>query len=183
MTTELDIARQIASGELPSPQSFGASWYWAIRISGTGVAYRSAVDEYCLRERSVWLTPEMIQRCACLPVLFEHPHAGMLNSAEFAARCIGLTVLAYVRDDELWAVSRILDANANELLASGEIGDTSPAVTFEPGSGQRLFVDGKPLLIEGNPRLVDHVCVTPLGVWTRQGEPGIEVTNEEDIAA
>ena len=140
MINELQLARQIASGELPSPQSFGASWYWNLRISGTGVAYRSAVDEYCLREKSIWLTDDMCQRCAALPVLFEHPRDGMLTSAEFAARCIGLTVLSYIKDEELWAVARILDANANALLEAGEIGDTSPAVTFEPGSGQRIFV-------------------------------------------
>jgi hypothetical protein len=42
MTNELVIAKRIADGTLPSPQQFGASWYWAIRISGVGCAWRES---------------------------------------------------------------------------------------------------------------------------------------------
>src|ERR1700731_3628014 len=121
IANELQIARQIADGTLPSPQKFGNSFYWALRISGTGVAWRQAVGEFCLREKSIWLTDDMCARASALPVLIDHPKSGMLDSSEFAARCIGLTVLAYVKDDELWSVARILDARANELLATGAI--------------------------------------------------------------
>ena len=121
----------------------------------------------------------MCQRAVGLPVLMGHPTTGMLDSPEFAARCIGVTVFARVLDDELWAVARILDATANMLIASGEIDDTSPAVTFEPGTGSRIFVDGKPLFIEPNPILIDHVCITPRGVWTRDGSPGVATESAE----
>ena len=89
MINELVVAERIADGTLPSPQQFGASWYWAIRISGVGAAWREVEDEFCWREPDVWLTPEMCARAASLPVLVDHPEKGTLNSPEFAARCVG----------------------------------------------------------------------------------------------
>ncbi len=73
MINELQVAERIADGTLPSPQQFGASWYWAIRISGTGAAWRESEDEFCWRSRKIWLTPEMCARAAPLPVLVDHP--------------------------------------------------------------------------------------------------------------
>jgi colicin import membrane protein len=176
MTNELQIAERIADGTLPSPQQFGASWYWAIRISGVGCAWRESMNEFCWREPAVWLSPEMCARASSLPVLVDHPTNGVLNSREFAARCVGVTTFAYVREDELWAVARILDAGANAILASGAYEDTSPAVTFSPGTGARIDIGGKSLLVEPEPLLLDHVCLTAKGVWTRDGPPGVETT-------
>ena len=176
---ELTVAQRIADGALPSPQQFGASWYWAIRISGVGCAWRESVNEFCWREPGVWLSPEMCARAASLPVLVDHPEKGTLNSPEFAARCVGVTVHGYVRNDELWAIARILDSGANEILLAGAYEDTSSAVTFAPGTGARIDIGGKALLIEPEPMLLDHVCITARGVWTRDGPPGVEKTDAD----
>jgi colicin import membrane protein len=176
MINELQVAERIADGTLPSPQQFGASWYWAIRISGVGCAWRESMQEFCWREPAIWLSPEMCTRAASMPVLVDHPAKGVLNSPEFAARCVGVTVFAYVRGDELWAIARILDSGANEILSAGAYADTSPAVTFAPGTGARIDIGGKALLIEPEPMLLDHVCLTAKGVWTRDGTPGVENT-------
>jgi colicin import membrane protein len=176
MINELQVAKRIADGTLPSPQQFGASWYWAIRISGTGCAWRGSMNEFCWREPGIWLSPEMCTRAASMPVLVDHPEKSVLNSPEFAARCVGVTVFAYVRGDELWAIARILDSGANEILSAGAYADTSPAVTFAPGTGARIDIGGKALLIEPEPMLLDHVCLTAKGVWTRDGTPGVETT-------
>lgn len=40
MITEIDICRGIAEGALPSPTPWQNSTYVALRLSGTGVAYR-----------------------------------------------------------------------------------------------------------------------------------------------
>src|ERR1700730_6775528 len=138
MVNELLLAQRIASGELPSPQRSANSWFWLIRVSGTGVAWRQAIGEFCLREKTIWLSPEMVARAVGLPVLIDHPVDGTLTSTEFASRCVGVTTFAFVRGDDLMAIARILDAGANALLATGEIADTSPACVLEPGSGQRI---------------------------------------------
>ena len=179
MINELQVAERIADGTLPSPQQFGASWYWAIRISGVGCAWRESVNEFCWREPAVWLSETMCARATGLPVLVDHPESGTLNSPEFAARCVGVTTYAYVRGDELWAIARILDSGANAILAAGAYQDTSPAVTFAPGTGARIEIDGKPLLLEPEPMLLDHVALRPKGVWQRDGDaPGVETTTE-----
>ena len=91
-------------------------------------------------------------------MLIDHPASGTLNSPEFAARCVGVTTYGYVRGNELWAIARILDSGANEILIAGAYEDTSPAVTFAPGTGARIEIDGKALLIEPEPMLLDHVA-------------------------
>jgi len=177
---ELQVAGRIADGTLPSPQQFGASWYWAIRISGTGAAWRASEGEFVWREPKIWLTPEMSVRAASLPVLIDHPESGVLNSPEFAARCVGVTVHGYVRGDELWSIARILDSGANEILAADAYEDTSPAVTFAPGTGARIDIGGASLLIEPEPMLLDHICLTAKGVWSRSVEPsGVDNSNIE----
>jgi colicin import membrane protein len=142
MLTELQIAWRIAAGSLQSPQKFGNSCFWAIRISGVGCAWRESMQEFAWREPSIWLSPEMCARATGLPVLIDHPEKGVLTSAEFAARCVGLTTYAYVKGDELWAVARILDSGANDILLAGAYEDTSPAVTFMPGTGARIDIGG-----------------------------------------
>ena len=92
MINELQVAERIADGTLPSPTEFINSWYWMLRISGTGVAWRASVGEFCLRDPALWLSEEMQRRCLGLPVVMEHPAAGILNSAEFAARAVGTPI-------------------------------------------------------------------------------------------
>jgi hypothetical protein len=182
MINELVIAKRIADGTLTSPQQFGASWYWAIRISGVGCAWRESMQEFCWREPAVWLSPEMCARAASLPVLVDHPASGTLNSPEFAARCVGLTVFGFLKGAELWAVARVLDSGANEILAAGAYQDTSPAVTFAPGTGSRIDIGGKSLLVEPEPLLLDHIALCARGVWSRDSAPeGVETTNEVEM--
>ena len=76
-------------------------------------------------------------------------------------------------DNELWAVARILDAGANAILLAGAYEDTSPAVTFAPGTDARIEIDGKTCLIEA-PRCSSTISPSAChkGVWTRDGPPG-----------
>jgi colicin import membrane protein len=151
---ELQISEQIARGTLPSPQEFCS-----------------------MREPSIWLSEEMQRRCLGLPVVMEHPEGGMLNSPEFAARAVGMIVYSFVRGSDLMGVARVLDAAAIEILKEGA--DTSPALQFAPGTGARIDIGGKSLLIEPEPMLVDHLAVCAKGVWTRDGAPGVENTSTE----
>jgi hypothetical protein len=55
-------------------------------------------------------------------------------------------------------------------------------VQFSPDSGARVEIDGKPLLIEGDPLLFDHLAICSLGVWTREGSPGVENSNDTELS-
>jgi len=179
---ELEVAQGVASGELPSPTEYLNSYYWCIRISGTGCIWRGEpVNEFAWRDASVWLSDAMVARVAGLPVVAEHPPVGTLNSYEFGMRAIGACLFGFVRDNELWAIARVLDRHANELMLEGL--DTSPGVQFAPGDGARIMVDGKPFLVEGNPALLDHIAICEKGRWSRDGEPGVENTEDVEEAA
>ena len=71
---ELDVARAMAAGDLISPQQYSKNlWLFAIRISGTGLAYRDGIQEYVWRDASIYLDPEFQARAMGLPVIFDHP--------------------------------------------------------------------------------------------------------------
>jgi hypothetical protein len=180
IVTEQRIASSIASGVLASPVFWEGSSFFALRFSGTGCAYRNAASEYCFRPPEIWLAPEFCRRVVGCPVVIGHPAAGVLNGAEFIRRCVGSVIYAWPRDDELWCVARILDENAAAVLEKGEF-DTSPSVVFSPDTNATIFVDGERLLVEGEPRLIDHLAICPAGVWGvgRGAEPGVEVQEDE----
>lgn len=186
---ETDVAHAIARGELPSPQRFANSLYVALRITGTGAAYRKALDEYAWRDPSLYLNERFLARCNGLPVIVEHPEKEMLDSQEYADRNIGAVVYPYVgregiedaAGDEVWGVGRIIDRGAADYLEAHRL-STSPAVVFGPGgSGERIKLDDKKhLLIEADPALLDHLAICDLGVWDRSGGPaGIIIDDEE----
>lgn len=192
--TELEVAQAIMRGELTSPQHVVNMALFAIRITGTGTAYRSALDEFVYRPPEHYLTDEFLQRCAGLAVIYEHPEKSTLNSEEFADRAIGSVMFAYIKDDEVWGVAKIYDSNAIAEMSDPEKKmSTSPTVVFrnvEDNSTIELD-NGKAILIEGKPSLLDHVAVCPLGVWDKGGEPagvlnnspGVEEMTPEELKA
>ena len=146
------------------------------QISGTGCRYRSAHGEFVWRDPQLWLSPAMQQRCIGLPIIIGHPVAGVLNTKEFLQRVIGIVVHTFVSGDELWGVMRVLDRDAAAELVGGEY-DSSPAVVLNGDENAVLDLDGEKLLIEGEPKLIDHIAICRKGVWTAPGDdPGVEIT-------
>jgi hypothetical protein len=181
--TDIEAAREVRDGRLPSPWSLGNSWLFAIRVSGTGGSFRSGRDEFVWRNPDQWLTDETLQRCAGLPVTWGHPEGDILTSKEYGQRVIGACVLPYIRGDEIWSVARINDADAARAMTQHQF-STSPCVMF-PGGGEGERIegdDGSTLLIEGRPALLDHVAICEQGVWDKDGEPSGVLTGEADVA-
>jgi colicin import membrane protein len=182
---ELETAMAVASGELPSPTTLRGSQYIALRLSGTGVAYRASISEYVYRDPSLWLTADIFRRFLGVPVVVEHPPSGVMTSGDFGDSAVGVVVHAYARDEELWGVARVLDSTAARLIAEG-LFDTSPSVAFDGDAGAFVDLpDGGRMLIEKLPAYIDHLALVYTGdgenkgVWTRSnGEngPGIELT-------
>ena len=185
-TTELDIAKAIRDGKLPSPQRLDHVWLFDLRVTGTGVAYRASLDEWVYRPPEYYLNDEFLERCQGLPVLFDHPDKGLTDTDEWRQRAIGALVLPYIpaNDDEfhatneVWAIARIYDDDAAELMLETHI-STSPAVEF--GGKQDLNYtrteDGGRMLIESKPEYLDHLAVVKGvdgaggGVWDKLGAP------------
>lgn len=167
---ETDVAALIADGTLSSPQYFYNMWMFAIRVTGTGVTWRSADQEMTFRNPEDYLTPEFLQRVAGVPLIWLHPEKRTLDSDEFSKRVIGTLTNSWVADKgEVWAVARVYDAEAAEIMATRQL-STSPTVKFSEVATS-IIVDGQPLLVEPSPELLDHVAICEQGVWDKLLNP------------
>lgn len=187
---ELGVARAMSNGQLTSPQKYGNVTLFDMRITGTGIAYRSEKkddkgkiiqqEEFVYRRPENYLTPDFLARCNGLQVIMMHPKTAILNSKEFSARTVGAMMLPYIKGEEVWGIAKLYDDDAIKLLET-ETMSTSPAVLLGNGDTKITF-EGKPLLIEGAPSLVDHLAICEHGVWDKGGEPsGIrQDSNGED---
>ncbi|EKP7189181.1 NUDIX domain-containing protein [Salmonella enterica] len=164
---ETEVATLIADGTLSSPQFFINMWMFAIRVTGTGVTWRSVDQQMAFRNPDDYLTPEFLQRVAGLPLIWLHPEKNTLDSNEFAKRVIGTLTNSWVADNgEVWAIARVYDAEAAEIMATRQL-STSPTVKFVEVPDSIIEIDGQPLLVEPSPELLDHVAICEQGVWDK----------------
>ncbi|ENI0651921.1 NUDIX domain-containing protein [Salmonella enterica] len=164
---ETEVATLIADGTLSSPQFFINMWMFAIRVTGTGVTWRSADQQMAFRNPDDYLNPEFLQRVAGLPLIWLHPEKNTLDSNEFAKRVIGTLTNSWVADNgEVWAIARVYDAEAAEIMATRQL-STSPTVKFVEVPDSIIEIDGQPLLVEPSPELLDHVAICEQGVWDK----------------
>ena len=171
VVTELDIAKNIRDGVLPSPQKLGNLWLYAIRISGTGLSYRPELKEYVDRSPENYLSDEFLARCNGLPVIWKHPKENKLDSQSFSERVVGTVFIPYIAEDEVWGIAKIFDDGAAQIMSEHQL-STSPGVVFKAGTNvKQELKDGSSLLIEGNPSLIDHIAIVENGVWDKGGAP------------
>ena len=182
---ELDVAKAIRDGQLASPQQFENMWLFAMRITGTGVAFRKKLNEYVYRRPENYLTDEFLARCNGLAVIVQHPKGDKLDSQEFAERVVGSVMLPYIKGDEVWGISKIYDETTAEMLSKFQL-STSPAVVLRSGANTKLKAeDGKTVLIEGEPKLLDHLAICEVGVWDKGEDPSgvaVEAIGDDQMA-
>ena len=192
--TELDVAQLMSEGLMPSPQRYANVWLLAIRITGTGMAYRHKMNEHVWRDPSIYLNDEFLRRCNGLTVIMDHPDGSILDTEEFKDRAVGSVLLPYIKGDEVWGIAKIYDASAMEEikrgLIPGEEVSTSPSVVFNQDSGNVTLTteSGDPLLIEGVPFLLDHIAIVTKdhgsrGVWDKNGPiEGVLLNNPDEVS-
>ena len=177
---ELDIARAIRDGTLASPQQYENMWLFAMRITGTGFAYRKKLGEFVHRDPEKYLNEEFLARCNGLPVIVNHPKTDVLDSREFAERVVGGVMLPYIKGDEVWAVCRVYDALTAEGLINKQL-STSPAVRLRAGKSTRIDLNGETILFEGDIKLLDHLAICLVGVWDKGKDPSGVAVDEAAI--
>ena len=184
--TETDVAKLMSQGILASPQMYANIGLFAIRITGTGLAYRSSIEENVWRDPSLYLNEQFLERCNGLMVIMDHPETQVLTTEEFKNRAVGSIMLPYIQGDEVWGIAKIYDKDAIDEICEGDI-STSPAVVFDQTAGNITLTteNGEPLLIEGVPFLLDHIAIVTKargskGVWDKGGDAaGVLLTNNE----
>lgn len=175
---ETQVANAMVAGEIASPHRFANLWLFKVRVTGTGVAERPSLNEVAYRNPDDYLNPHFLDRCSGLPVVLQHPVGPMLTPTDFAQRTIGTLTRAYVDGNEVWAIAKVWDDAAAAFMRENQL-STSPGVVFiDPSVNetQRLG-DGRNVLIEGKPALLDHLAICSLGVWDKGGSPmGVDIT-------
>lgn len=167
---EYEAMEAVRDGELPSPTKYGDFWLFDMRVTGTGAAYRTQHDEYAFRDPEVWLNDEFLERCKSLPVIFDHPENGLLNSEEYRERNLGNVALPYIKGEEVWGIAKIYDEDAANLMQTTHR-STSPGVKPPAGSTRETLENGAKVLNEKLPLILDHLAVCELGVWDKNGPP------------
>lgn len=174
------VAEGIRDGTIESPAKYGDFWLFDLRITGTGAAYRDSIDEWAVRDPEQWLSPEFVDRCNGLLVVFGHPERSGVNHDEFQERGIGTIVLPYIKGDEVWGIAKIFDADA-ALCMQTTHRSTSPGVVPPQGSQALALKDGTKVLAEDLPLVLDHLAVCEVGVWDKAGPPdGIRLDTRKD---
>ena len=177
---EFELAEAIRDHELVSPQYIENVCLVDMRISGTGFSYRPKLNEWVYRRDTIYLTPEFLRRCNCIPIIMQHPEKQILDSEEFARRVVGTMFLPYIKEDEVWGISKLYDKEAIQLITDEQF-STSPSVVFRDTKVNYSIEldDGSNLLIEGEPSFVDHLAICEKGVWDKGGDAsGIRVDSE-----
>ncbi len=176
---ELDdyaAAEAVRDGLLPSPTQFGEFWLFALRVTGTGAAWRDSIEEYAYREKKLWTSPDFLKRASSIPITWGHPEKSGLTSDEYRERSIGNAVLSYVDGDSVWCVAKIFDADSSKLMQEGSFRSTSPGITTSKGSVSSVSDTGATVLVEALPLTVDHLAICEQGVWDTGGPPaGIRI--------
>ena len=183
--TEQDIYKALAEKIIPSPCQWQNSVYVCCRATGTGVAFRRSANEFTYRDPAVFNTANQLARWVSLPITIGHPVEGVLNSRSFGNTIVGISVYAYIhpQEDSPWIVCRILDRTAAQMIVDGVL-CTSPGVVIDPATCGEIEVDGKRMLLESPPSLLDHVALIDMsdggnrGVWQRDDGPGVLVTEQ-----
>lgn len=183
---ELACARAMAAGELISPWRYSENLTLvALRITGTGIAYRSRDNEFVHRDPAIYLNDEFLARCNGLDVIVDHPEKATLNSDEYMNRVVGSIFLPYICGNEVWGIAKIRDAATANMVAKHQL-STSPTVVFRNPKVTNTKVeleDGSKLLFEGKPELLDHVAICLLGVWDKgNGPSGVKSETRSDSA-
>ena len=180
---ELGVAEAIRDGRLTSPQRYENVWLFAIRITGTGVSYRPSLKEFVYRNPELYLNPVFLARCNGLQVIWIHPPKATLDSTEFVKRTIGAIFVPYIKGEDVWGIAKVYDDGAAQAMIEEDL-STSPTVVFkgkDPKNVNRKVTldDGRVVLIEGDPTLLDHVAICSAGVWDKGGDPsGIEARSD-----
>lgn len=167
--TDADIVAGMVGG-LQGPIAHCGSTYFRMRISGVGCAWRPSKQEFAFRDPRGWLTDEMAARWSGAPVIVLHPPGGTVDGETLGRSIVGTVIKAFVDDGELMGVVRIIDEYAAAMIIKYGA-STSPAVVFSNDDVAPIELkNGDRILVERNPILVDHLAVTPMGVWDKGDE-------------
>ncbi|GBQ08856.1 DUF2213 domain-containing protein [Saccharibacter floricola] len=175
----ITLCKSMADEQFSSPERFYNVTLFAMRITGTGWAYRGGErGEYTLRKRDIWTSPDVLESCQGLPVVIDHPDSAITDDRYFAEHIVGTIIYPFVRDHEVWGIARIQDKGVAHALMEHNW-STSPGIVTSSLSQSRDLPHGTRVTVEGSPYHLDHLALVPEGVWDKYHPPsGIDTPNQ-----
>lgn len=170
MLNENEIITQFQARKLNGIVDDENCCYVALRVTGMGETLRYDDGYYVEnRRKSDFITKDVLDKCARLPITFGHPKDNQLlnNNTIKNTRIIGQTIAAWVDGDEIWAVGRIYDKDA----IGNEYKSTSPGVL----SKVEYEING---VLQEVPLEINHLAIVKNGHWdTIAKEQAIRLDN------
>lgn len=165
---ENDICKLMQDGLLLGPSSYFNQVLFPVRITGTGIALRMGKMQYTFRDPEQYLTPEFVERCNGLNLLWQHAESDLTDQKTSDNQSIGTVVSSFVKNQEVWGVARILDPAVAQRIATGAY-STSPS--FITAIESKSEHGGLEFTVEGQVIHLDHLAIVDMGVWDKLGEP------------
>jgi colicin import membrane protein len=179
MQNELELAHGIAAGELVSPYTVPGTHYIliALRITGTGFAYRDKRKQFIYRDPKFYLTDNVLAMCNGLPVVIKHPDGGIDEQTDI----IGTVFHPYIKGDEIWGIAKIWGIDALAGVIDMERVSTSSSFLCK---SKIKTVNGEKVKQDSIPASCNHVAILPhglMGVWDKCNPEAeaIELFNKE----
>lgn len=185
-----EIIDGLIDGNLKSPQTYGESFYILLRITGTGITERLILNtdgtpllkngepQYYKINRmpEEFLSDKFLEACNGLPVLIQHPEDTkdrFLDGINYKDHTVGTIIKAFVKDNEVWGVARILDPMVLNLILNG-LNSTSPAIT----SHNTIREDGN---TDEHFDYIDHLALVVEGYWDAYTKKAIQIDDKKNI--
>lgn len=185
-----EVIDGLISGELKSPQTYGESFYILLRITGTGMTERLILDTDGLpllkkgepqyykinRMPEEFLSDKFLEACSGLPVLIQHPEDTkdrFLDGINYKDHTVGTITKAFVKENEVWGVARILDPLVLNLILNG-LNSTSPAIS----SHNTIREDGN---TDEHFDYIDHLALVVDGYWDAYSRKAIQIDEKNNI--
>lgn len=154
-------------------------FYIPVRVTGVGNTIRiNENGEPYVEERlkSEYFTAEVLAACSRLPVTLEHPQGQLLSPKTIdTAKIVGLTLHAYIKDEEIWAIAKVFDKSLINLFGN-EICSTSPGIACFYVT---ITDDGK---VKEGPAEINHLAFVSRGHWDQKdGSVGFDNLTHERI--
>ena len=143
--------------------------YYAMRLSGLGLAERNNNDKVALydRDKCAFTQNDFMKLYANLPVCVAHPEINgekVLLGYDNAEQIIGNTIYSYLKDNEIWVIARIHNKDAINAMESNDF-STSPH--FVSTQIQKTLENGDVIYVE-SPVLINHLAIVASGFWDKK---------------
>lgn len=173
MVDEKQIAEGLINGELKGLVTKGDYVYVPMRLTGTGLVERldsNGIARIVDRDFGLFSSEEFMKKYSNIPILLMHPqnqNGDFVKAGVGSGVFVGNTIASYLKDEEVWIIARLYEADAINLVSSGELSTSPHFLTSETLREDGIYLE--------TPLEINHLAIVPEGFWDKKSTaPAIE---------